>query len=115
MAYVGEDRVLLFGGIDSLPLGNNNETWFYDLSDHAWTQKFPATSPSARHNHGLAYIGGDQVLLFGGFSGGAETWVYDLSDNTWTQKFPPTPPLARDGTQSCLTLEEIRFCSMVEH
>ena len=38
----------------------------------------------------MAYLGEDQVLLFGGEDGAAsyddETWVYDLSANTWTQK-----------------------------
>ena len=45
----------------------------------------------------MSYIGGDQVLLFGGDDGSAddETWVYDLSEDTWTQKTPGTSPTAR--------------------
>ena len=43
----------------------------------------------------MAYLGGDQVLLFGGElpSGSSdETWVYDLSDNTWTSQVLATVP-----------------------
>jgi N-acetylneuraminic acid mutarotase len=86
MAFIGGDKILLFGGYTT---ADNNETWLYDLSDNTWTQKFPASSPSARREHGMAYIGGDQVLLFGGDNGATETWVYDLSENTWTNKNPP--------------------------
>jgi len=59
-----------------------------------WTEKFPDSKPAARQDHGMAYIGDDKVLLFGGSSGGDnnDTWIYDLSDNTWTQKNPTTKP-----------------------
>jgi hypothetical protein len=45
----------------------------------------------------MAYLGDDQVLLFGGdnSSFNDETWVYDLSDNSWTLKSPTTSPSAR--------------------
>jgi N-acetylneuraminic acid mutarotase len=95
MAPIGGDQVLLYGGQVA---GNvaNDETWVYDLSANTWTQKFPATKPSARTSHAMAYLGDDQVLLFGGFPGvAAETWVYDLSDNTWTLKSPATQPSGR--------------------
>jgi hypothetical protein len=48
----------------------------------------------------MAYIGEDQVLLFGGEQVDtlyAETWIYDLSDNVWTQKTPPLSPSAREA------------------
>ena len=96
LAYIGGDQVLLFGGHDS-NANRRNDSWVYDLSDNTWTQKSPATKPSARADHSLAYIGGDQLLLFGGNDGAYddETWIYDLSDNTWTQKSPATKPPAR--------------------
>ena len=72
------------------------------LSLHAaddWTQKTPSPKPSGRYRHGIAYIGGDQVLLFGGKLSGSdynnETWDYDLSANTWTNKNPSSAPSAR--------------------
>ena len=68
------------------------------LAADDWTQKFPSPRPSARSEHAMAYIGGDQVLLFGGSAGGTllnDTWVYDLSENTWTQKNPGSAPSTR--------------------
>ncbi len=76
------------------------ETWVYDLSANTWTNKAPAAAPSARYGHAMAYLGGDQVLLFGGFDAGGlngETWVYDLSANTWTNQAPAAAPSARDS------------------
>jgi N-acetylneuraminic acid mutarotase len=58
-----------------------------------WTQQFPGSHPSARDGHGMAYIGGDQVVLFGGDDD--ETWVYDFSANAWTEMFPASNPSAR--------------------
>ena len=94
MAYIGEDKILLFGGYDG---SQDNETWIYDLSDNSWTQKYPTSNPSARERHAIAYIGGDQVVLFGGWDGSNdnETWIYDLSDNSWTQKYPASTPSGR--------------------
>ena len=63
-----------------------------------WTQKNPSTKPSARTNHDMSYISGDQVLLFGGSESGVnddETWLYDLSANTWTNKNPAAKPSER--------------------
>lgn len=57
-----------------------------------WTQKFPNPKPSARFFHSLTYIGGENVLLFGGkdVNGNylGDTWVYNLNANTWTNKNP---------------------------
>ncbi len=85
MAYIGGDQVLLFGG-SSDGLGMLGDTWVYDLSDNTWTNQTPAASPSARWNPTMAYISGDQVLLFGGDDGALQndTWIYDFSDNIWT-------------------------------
>jgi len=101
MAYIGDDQILLFGGVIS---GSNkvDDTWIYDLSANTWTQKSPVgdVKPSARAEHGMAYIGDDQVLVFGGNLSSDpwtsdETWVYDLSANTWTLKSPSSKPSAR--------------------
>jgi N-acetylneuraminic acid mutarotase len=99
MAYIGGDQAMMFGGATADFQTVNNETWVYDLSDDTWTQKFPVTSPSARSNHGMANIGGDQVLLYGGGFGsyGNDTWVYDLSLNTWTLKTTVTTPSGAYG------------------
>jgi len=86
MAYIGDDKILLYGGYNNL-----DDTWIYDISDNAWTQKSPSSVPNARFRHALAYIGDDQVMLYGGQYAGtyySEIWIYDLSDDNWTQKSP---------------------------
>jgi N-acetylneuraminic acid mutarotase len=65
-------------------------------ADGTWTNQIP-TAPSARRGHAMAFLGGDQVLLFGGsddFLKG-DTWVYDLGDGTWTEKAPAAAPSSR--------------------
>ena len=63
-----------------------------------WTQKTPATSPSARSFASMAYdpaIG--KTVLFGGYDGDfglADTWTWN--GTTWTQLYPATSPPARD-------------------
>lgn len=103
IAYIGDDKVLVFGGVDG-SYNIINQTWVYDLSENSWTQMSPSQPPPPRYSHAMAYIGGDQVLLFGGSGtfdeNSAEyrlddTWVYDLSSNTWTEKNPVTKPSAR--------------------
>jgi len=44
-----------------------------------WTQQSPTSKPSARRYSAMANIGGDQVVLFGGYDSASddETWVYD--------------------------------------
>ncbi|MEW5759209.1 MAG: kelch repeat-containing protein [Candidatus Thermoplasmatota archaeon] len=94
-----DDKVLLFGGVDAN--GYCDDTWIYDLSDNEWTNKNPATKPSARYSHAMAAIfNDDKVLLFGGVDANGycdDTWIYDLSDNEWMKKNPATTPSARIG------------------
>ena len=98
MASLGGDKALLFGGQTQ---GDEftNDTWVYDLSENNWTHMEPDTAPSIRRFHAMAYIGGDQVLLFGGtlanYSADGETWIYDLSDDNWTLQTPSSAPAAR--------------------
>jgi hypothetical protein len=82
MAWLGGDQVLLFGGGISLIGPFDDETWVYDLSENRWTNQSPIGAPSARGYHAMAWLGGDQVLLFGGACGhypdltfDGETWV----------------------------------------
>jgi hypothetical protein len=98
MANIGEDKVLLFGGYKGSYI-YVDDTWVYDLSDNTWTQKNPPSKPSARGSSAMANIGGDKVLLFGGYNGAydGETWVYNLSADTWTQDANTTQPSGRYG------------------
>ncbi len=92
-------ELVLFGGFTtsgSMPLG---DTWIFDGS--SWTQRFPATSPSARHSPELAWSGAlDDVVLFGGSADPsvfADTWVWNGSN--WRQVVTPIAPQARGSFQ----------------
>jgi hypothetical protein len=90
----GTDKVLLFGG--TYGFKNFNDTWIFDLSDNAWTNMQPKTTPSAKGWQAMATIyGTDNILLFGGPKNANETWVYDLSENNWTKKTLINPPKVR--------------------
>jgi hypothetical protein len=85
MAYIGGDRVLLFGGntADSV---NDDDTWVYDFSANTWTATaLTGPTPQGRRFHAMAYLGGDKVLMSGGFASSMvqDSWVFDLSDGTW--------------------------------
>lgn len=88
MAYdSARDRVVMFGGYDVISGWTSNDTWEWDGND--WTQIFPATSPSAREGHAMAFdpVRG-RVLMFGGRDGGTydfDTWEWDGAD--WTLLF----------------------------
>jgi N-acetylneuraminic acid mutarotase len=73
MAFIGDDKVLLFGGFSWPSMIFYDDTWIYDLSDNTWTLQNPTTKPSAQDQHAMAFIGGGKVLLFSGYVG---TWVY---------------------------------------
>ncbi len=99
----GTSEVLLFGGYNESAKAPNGDYWAFNISTKQWTNLTPLnpSGPSAREEHALATIYGDDcVLLFGGSDGAAElgdTWVYDRSANTWTQRFPASSPPARMG------------------
>jgi hypothetical protein len=62
---------------------------------------FPNGSPSARADHAIATVwGDDRVVMFGGRNGTGQfddTWVYDLGDNQWSLMSPGVHPPARYG------------------
>ena len=90
-------QVVLFGGFVT---ADNpyalNDTWVWDGTN--WTQKFPATSPSARSGFGMAYDSvRKQVVLFGGQSltnlALGDTWTWDGAN--WTEQSAAASPPAR--------------------
>ncbi|MEO7307421.1 MAG: kelch repeat-containing protein [Ferruginibacter sp.] len=97
LAYIGDDKVLLYGG-DSYTEVVIGGTWIFDLSDNTWTEMATSTSPGLRYLSSMAYIGNNEVVLFGGSTSFIEpnstndTWVYNYVTNTWTEKFPATVP-----------------------
>jgi len=102
MCYIGEGKVLLFGGYS---YGTRyHDTWLFNLSDSTWTLKY-FSSPTERYLHDMEYIGGDQVLLFGGQNGGPknDTWIYDLSENHWILDDNDNKPSIRNRHQIART------------
>jgi N-acetylneuraminic acid mutarotase len=102
MAYDSENKVtVLFGGYGYNSTGDLdylNDTWVYNYTDNTWTNMAPATSPSARRFHAMAYDSQNNLtVLFGGYDGAYddETWVYNYTDNSWTNVTPATSPSAR--------------------
>ncbi len=98
LAYIGDDKVILFGGVLNGGSTRMNDTWIYDLSDNTWTEMTTIGAPSARFGTAMGYIGSDQVLLFGGHDNTnklSDTWIYDLSTNTWSSAITVTIPVGR--------------------
>lgn len=88
-------RVILFGGVNTLPL---SDTWEYEGAN--WVQHVTASSPPKRDYPVLAYDAARaRVVLFGGgnFFGPhfSDTWEYD--GTTWSQRAPTVSPPARTG------------------
>ncbi len=89
-SVVTDERVILFGGYDSL--GYLADTWVFNTS-REWESKLPILGPSARKGHEMATVSGtDKIILFGGNESGLiflnDTWIYDVSDGIWTLMAP---------------------------
>ena len=100
MAYnFSTAKVVMFGGSTANQLSTSlNDTWEFDPATQLWTELFPATVPSARRWHSMAYdpINGT-VLMFGGQDANGrlnETWSWNGSD--WTLLSPATVPGIRE-------------------
>ncbi len=109
-AYIGDGKMLLFGGTPGGYTGFN-DTWLYDINSNTWTNKQPANPPGARIRMAMAYIGDGKVLMYGGspvvtqsgYNPAVETWLYNLSTNSWTKLSPTGAPPALDGHAMCFS------------
>jgi len=90
-------QTLLFGGEDSSGTPHN-DTWVYNGTN--WAQLSPATSPTPRLWHSMAFNGNDgTIVLFGGCANNTctpgylgDTWIWN--GTTWSNPAPvgnPTP------------------------
>jgi hypothetical protein len=97
MAYdAASGTVVLFGGPNDAG-GVLGDTWQWNGKAKTWTQRFPASSPSARKTT-LAFDGArGSIVLFGGDNGAGDfyedTWTWN--GGNWTQQFPASAPSAR--------------------
>jgi hypothetical protein len=95
MAYIGGDKVLIFGGDNG-----GDQTWIYDLSDNNWILDSNTTNPSTRIRHSLcetSLIGLSYLVLFGGDTGGNETWTFGGGDYALPVKLSSFIAQAGDG------------------
>ena len=89
--------VLMYGGLQSSPTANLDETWLFNGTD--WSQLTPATTPPPRWGHRMVYDSRRaRIVTFGGRSPGIttttnDTWEWDGTD--WQQMSPTNSPNAR--------------------
>jgi N-acetylneuraminic acid mutarotase len=100
MAYLDDDKVLIFGG-DNLDPDLLGDTWIYDLSDNEWTEVKCDSSPPPRDLSTMAQISTGKTLLFGGNLGwdygyANDTWLFDLETMKWIELHPQRKPYRRD-------------------
>jgi hypothetical protein len=87
-------RTVLFGGYTgSGGFGFDNQTWLWDGA--VWSPANPATKPTARRNHNLAYDSDRQVtVLFGGEAGPLKQDTWEWDGTNWMQR-SNSGPVAR--------------------
>jgi N-acetylneuraminic acid mutarotase len=105
MVYdVESDRMILFGGIDTLGFIQDrivytNETWAYDFDSNTWTKMEPEVRPPGVNYQAMAYdAGADRVILIGSnaFDITDDTWIYDFNTDTWEVRQTTESPKHRD-------------------
>lgn len=112
LAFDGpRNRLLLFGGHDDGQVGNNNDTWSFDLASGQWgeiiapeTVQTPANgfcsfppdftqpnldAPDRRALHAHAHDATrERLVIFGGRTDCGiidDVWVFDLKEDTWSR------------------------------
>jgi hypothetical protein len=88
--------VVAFGGEAPIGSAYYNDTWLFQHG--AWTQLSPSSSPPPRSQYAMAYDTADaQLVLFGGYNGGAQelsdTWVFN--GTTWAKVASTAGPEGR--------------------
>jgi len=94
-------RLYLFGGRDSSPLG---DFWVYNLTTAQWSQ-VAAAGPPARFGHNAGYDpASSRMLVFGGQAGGFfnDVWAYAPTSGTWREIPFHDSPAPRYGAASAL-------------
>jgi len=94
-------EVVAFGGYDNADI-RQNDTWVWSSAARTWSRRAPATAPTARAHHAMAFDAArNEIILFGGDSAGFvrhnDTWVWNGATSTWTQRTPALSPSPRSS------------------
>lgn len=85
-------KIMLFGGRNPSPFFALNDTWEYDGT--IWTQRTPATVPTADFQPAMAYDPVRNVMvMYLGYN--SQTWTWNGTN--WTRLFPAHNPGARNN------------------
>ncbi len=94
MVYIGNNKIVMFGGNHYNEVPQLSDTWEYDINTHTW-EEIEVTNgikPEGRTYHCMAYAGGGKAILFGGQNWHDfkdyylnDTWEYDSNTHTWTE------------------------------
>jgi hypothetical protein len=103
MAYDAvDDKILLFGGANTLTDGGAPGTWIYEVATNTW-RKVEGPEPGPR---ALSPLVTDpdtrKALLFGGDELDrllSDTWAFDFATETWAELTPAAGPAPRAGHQ----------------
>ena len=69
MVYVGDNKLVMFGGYGSYRGAHYiSDTWEYDVDSNNWTEcSVTSKIPNMRCNHSMAYAGNGRLIMFGGY------------------------------------------------
>jgi len=120
MCYDQDDGVvLLFGGTGHSSTGTLSDTWAYNVSTNAWTERQPAASPPPGEQPVMAYDPANRLaVLFCGPSRSSfnnETWTYDYPANLWTNRTGEIAPPTRRGAAMAYDGAAGLWCSSAAH
>ncbi|MFW5799526.1 MAG: Kelch repeat-containing protein [Spirochaetota bacterium] len=84
MAYLGNNKVILFGGYYNKPL---KDLWVFDSDKKNWYKLEGKSNNLQRYNHSIDCINENQIIAFGGYNDNAlnDTLLYDFTNNKWTE------------------------------
>ncbi|GAW82424.1 protein phosphatase containing kelch-like domains [Plasmodium gonderi] len=78
--YLGNNKVAIFGGAigDAGKYNITDDIYIYDLSQNKWKKLSTENTPSARAAHAAACVDEQQLVIYGGATGGGSLSLDDL-------------------------------------
>ncbi|CDO67125.1 protein phosphatase containing kelch-like domains, putative [Plasmodium reichenowi] len=78
--YIGNNKVAIFGGAigDAGKYNITDDIYLYDLTQNKWKKLITENTPSARAAHAAACVDEQQLVIYGGATGGGSLSLDDL-------------------------------------